>query len=136
MNLLAPVSAPWPDRFLALLRIVAALIFISVGSMKVFHFPVAPFPMPPFSPFTVIGIAGLLEVVGGTAILLGLFTRPAAFILSGQMAFAYFMGHAPQSFWPGINQGAPAILFCFIFLYLAVAGAGAWSLDRALFRKG
>ena len=129
MNLLTPLPSPWPDRFLALLRIIAALIFISVGSMKVFHYPVGPFPMPPFNPLTMIGFAGLLEVVGGAAILLGLFTRPIAFILSGEMACAYFMGHASQSFWPGINMGSPAILFCFLFLYLFAAGPGAWSQE-------
>jgi putative oxidoreductase len=129
MSLLAPASAPWQGRALALLRIVAALVFISVGTMKVFNFPVGSYPMPPFDPFSMIGIAGLLEVVGGAAILLGLFTRPVAFILAGEMAFAYFIGHAGQSIYPSVNNGTSAILYCFLFLYLSVAGPGAWSLD-------
>jgi putative oxidoreductase len=135
MSLLAPASAPWPGRALALLRIVAALVFISAGTMKVFNFPVGPYPMPPFDPFTQIGFAGLLEVVGGAAILVGLFTRPVAFILSGEMAFAYFLGHAGQSFYPTINNGVGAILFCFVFLYLSVAGPGAWSVDGLIARR-
>src|SRR5262245_38395654 len=78
------------------------------------------------------GIAGLLETVGGTLILLGWFTRPVSFVLSGEMAVAYFYGHAPQGFWPVVNQGTPAILFCFLFLYLSSAGAGAWSIDAVI----
>lgn len=136
MKLLEPASAPWPDRTLAILRIVAALVFISSGTMKVFNFPVGPYPMPPFDPFTQVGVAGMLEVVGGIAILLGLFTRPVAFVLAGEMAVAYFQGHAGRSFYPTINNGIPAILFCFLFLHLAAAGGGAWSLDRKLTRRG
>jgi putative oxidoreductase len=132
MSLLTPAPAPWPDRVLALLRIVSALVFMSAGTMKVFNFPVGPYPMPPFDPFTQVGFAGLLEVVGGALMVLGLFTRPVAFILSGEMAFAYFLGHAGQSFFPTINQGIPALLYCFLFLYFSVAGAGALSVDRAL----
>jgi putative oxidoreductase len=82
--------------------------------------------------FSLLGLAGVLEVVGGILLLLGLFTRPVAFILSGQMAVAYWMAHAPQSFFPALNGGDAAILYCFVFLYLAVAGAGAWSLDNAM----
>lgn len=136
MKLLEPAPAPWPERTLAVLRIVSALVFISAGTMKVFNFPAGPYPMPPFDPFTQVGLAGLLEVVGGIAVLLGLFTRPVAFVLSGEMAVAYFQGHAGQSFYPTINNGIPAILYCFLFLYLAVAGGGAWSLDRKLARRG
>jgi putative oxidoreductase len=136
MKLLEPAPAPWPERTLAVLRIVSALVFISAGTMKVFNFPAGPYPMPPFDPFTQVGVAGLLEVVGGIAVLLGLFTRPVAFVLSGEMAVAYFQGHAGQSFYPTINNGIPAILYCFLFLYLAVAGGGAWSLDRKLARRG
>jgi putative oxidoreductase len=135
MSLLTPASAPWPERTLALFRIVAALVFISTGTMKVFNFPVGPYPMPPFDPLSMIGIAGLLEVVGGAAILVGLLTRPVAFILAGEMAFAYFLGHASQSFYPTINNGTPAILYCFLFLYLSVAGPGAWSVDGKLTAK-
>jgi putative oxidoreductase len=75
--------------------------------------------------------AGFLETFGGLLLLVGLFTRPVAFLLSGEMAFAYFIGHAPQGFWPVLNQGHPAVLFCFLFLYLSAAGGGPWSLDAA-----
>ena len=120
----------WSPQLLSILRIVAAFLFIQFGTMKWFGFPA---PMPPgvtLSFPSLIWFAGLLEVVGGTCILLGLFTRPVAFILAGQMAIAYFMGHfLPGGFWPLINQGTPAILFCFFYLYLSAAGPGPWSLD-------
>jgi len=115
---------------LSVLRIVAAFLFIEHGTMKLLGFP-APFPEP-VTLTSLIGIAGLLELVGGALLLIGLFTRPVAFILSGEMAFAYFMAHAPQGFWPILNQGESAILFCFVFLYLSAAGGGPLSLDRAL----
>ena len=86
--------------------------------------------------FTLIWFAGVIELVGGALIALGLFTRPAAFICSGQMAAAYFIGHAPQATWPVQNGGDAAILFCFVFLYIAAAGGGPWSLDRAVLKKG
>jgi putative oxidoreductase len=98
--------------------------------MKLFAFPIG---MPPDNGtaqiFTQIGIGGILEVVGGALLLLGLFTRPAAFILSGEMAVAYFQYHFPQSFWTVINNGIPAALYCFVWLYFSAAGAGPWSLD-------
>jgi len=84
---------------------------------------------------TVAGIAGLLETVGGSLLLVGLFTRPVAFILSGEMAFAYFIGHAGRGFWPVLNQGAPAVIFCFLWLYISAAGGGPWSLDAAWKRR-
>ena len=93
------------------------------------------FPAPathPFQLFTLSGFAGVLELFGGILLLIGLFTRPVAFILSGEMAFAYFIAHAPQNFWPLINRGELAVLYCFVFLYFAVAGGGVWSLDNAL----
>jgi putative oxidoreductase len=111
---------------LGLLRIVAALLFIEHGTQKLFGFP--PTDMSPAFA-SLPWIAGLIEVVGGVLVLLGLFTRPAAFIMSGQMAVAYWMVHAPQSFFPVENGGDSAILFCFVFLYLVFAGPGAWSLD-------
>lgn len=116
----------WAPRLLSLLRIMAALLFIAHGTQKLFGFPASE-----FSPalLSLPWIAGVLEVFGGLALLLGVFTRPVAFVLSGQMAAAYFMAHAPQSFFPALNGGDAAILFCFVFLYLAVAGAGPWSLD-------
>lgn len=120
---------------LAVFRIVAGLIFLSSGTMKVFGYPPHPaVEMPPFDPLTQVGIGGLLEVFGGLAIVLGLFTRPVAFVLAGEMAVAYFQFHAPQSFFPTVNNGIPAILYCFLFLYLLFAGPGAWSLDALIAR--
>lgn len=112
---------------LAVLRIIAALLFIEHGTMKLFGFPAAmgEGALPPL-----MLIAALLEVVGGALLVIGLFTRPVAFILAGQMAVAYFMAHASKGFWPVLNGGEPAILFCFIFLYLVCAGPGAWALDK------
>ncbi len=116
---------------LALLRIVTALLYLQHGASKLLGFPHNP-NYDNLHLFSLIGLAGTLELVGSVLILLGLFARPAAFILSGEMAFAYFMAHAPRSFMPLLNGGEPAVLFCFVFLYVAVAGAGAFSLDAAL----
>ncbi len=119
----------WQPQLLAILRIVAGLLFLEHGTSKFFDFPVA-FPMPgPLPPMLMA--AGAIEIVAGILITLGLFTRPAAFIASGQMAAAYFIGHFPKGFWPVENMGDAAILFCFVFLYIAAAGPGAWSLDAA-----
>ena len=119
---------------LSLLRIVAALAFMAHGLMKIFQFPVAqegaPDPLP-----AIMMLAGWLEIIGGGLLVLGLFTRPAAFVLSGMMAVAYFMAHAPMGFYPALNHGEPALLFCFIFLYLACAGGGPWSLDTVVRKK-
>ncbi len=124
----------WAPRVLSLLRIVAALLFMEHGLMKLFHFPGpqpgAPDPLPPM-----LLAAAWLEIVGGALVALGLFTRPAAFILSGQMAVAYFLAHAPQGFYPALNKGEPAILYCFVFLYLVFAGPGEWSLDAQLRKR-
>jgi putative oxidoreductase len=120
----------WAPRMLSILRIVAALIFMEHGTQKLFGFPPSDNPSPEL--FSLIGLAGVLELVGGILLVLGLFTRPVAFVLSGEMAFAYWMAHAPQSFFPAVNGGDAAILYCFVFLYLAAAGGGAWSLDNAL----
>ena len=129
-----PNLTAWSPRVLSILRIVAGLLFIEHGLMKLIQFPVAqpgaPDPLPPL-----LMAAAALEVVGGALITLGLFTRIAAFVCSGEMAVAYFMAHAPKSFWPGVNQGGEAILYCFLFLYLAFAGAGEWSLDSALRKR-
>lgn len=130
-----PAQSPWTGRMLAIFRIVAGLIFFSAGTMKVFGFPPGPPEMPAFDPLTQVGIGGLLEVVGGLAIVLGLLTRPVAFVLAGEMAVAYFQFHAPASFFPTVNQGIPAILYCFLFLYLTFAGAGPWSLDALIARS-
>ena len=122
------------DRFsgplLSVLRIVSALLFIEHGTAKLFLFP----PSEMFAQSPPVGslmwVAGILEAGGGALLLLGLFTRPVAFVLSGMMAVAYFMAHAPNSFFPVNNGGDAAILFCFIFLYISAAGPGAWSLDK------
>lgn len=119
----------WSPRLLSVLRIVAALLFLSHGTAKLFGFPhVAMFDGVTLG--SLFGIAGIIEIVGGLLLLVGLFTRPAAFILSGQMAVAYFMVHAPQGFFPLLNGGELAALYSFLFLYFALVGGGAWSLDK------
>jgi putative oxidoreductase len=131
MSIFEPAPPPWPQRMLAVFRIVAALVFMTAGTMIVFGYPPPPMPMH-FSFWTQTGIGGILELVGGLLIVVGFLTRPVAFILAGEMAVAYFQFHAPQSFFPTVNQGVAAILYCFLFLYLMVAGAGAWSIDAML----
>jgi putative oxidoreductase len=123
----------WSPRFLSVLRIVTAFLFMLHGGQKLFGFP-APPPAPP-ALLSLIGVAGILEFFGGLLLLLGLFSRPVAFLLSGEMAVAYFMAHAPHGFWPLLNRGELAVLYCFIFLYLSVAGGGSWSIDRLWRRK-
>ena len=135
MSIFEPASSPWPQRMLSVLRIVAAMVFITFGTMKLFNHPPMPTGMPPIPLVSKLGLAGTLEVVGGSLMLIGLFTRPVAFILSGEMAVAYFQGHFPHSFWPSINMGTPAILYCFIYLYLVFAGAGPWSVDAMIARS-
>ena len=118
----------WSSELLSILRIVSAFMFILHGTQKIFGFPVEPYG--PFKLFSLSpGLAGVLEVILGPLLLIGLLTRPVAFILSGFMAFAYFMVHAPQSFWPIANGGESAVLYCFLFLYFAAAGGGKWSVD-------
>lgn len=128
---LAEKWVSWAPQMLSILRIAAALIFIQTGTMKLFAFPVG---MPPDGTTTApllsqVGIGGILEVFGGALILIGLFTRPVAFILAGEMAVAYFQFHFPQGFWPVVNMGTAAAIYCFVFLYFSAAGAGPWSLD-------
>ena len=118
---------PWAPVLLSVLRIVAALLLFEHGTAKLLSFPPSEMGPPPVG--SLIWVAGVLELVGGALLILGLFTRPVAFILSGQMAVAYWMAHAPQSPFPMINQGDAAILFCFVFLYIAAAGPGPWSVD-------
>ena len=124
---------PWSSKLLSVLRIVTGLLFLEHGTQKLLQFPVDP-TKPAMSPAltSLPGIAGLMELIGGTLIILGLFTRPVAFLLSGEMAVAYWMAHAPRSPFPVLNGGDAAIMFCFIFLYIAAAGPGPWSLDRAM----
>lgn len=127
------------DKFsgplLSILRIVTALLFIEHGTRKFFAFPPNGEASSPPEAMSLIWFAGALELVGGALVALGLLTRPVAFVLSGQMAVAYWMAHAPQSPYPILNGGESAILFCFIFLYIAAAGGGPWALDRALAKK-
>jgi putative oxidoreductase len=127
MRLSEAFVSVWSSRVLSVLRIVAAFLFMSHGEQKILGFPVA--QPPSFHLFSLAGFAGVLELFGGMLLLLGLFTRPVAFILSGEMAFAYFLAHAPRGFWPLINRGELAALYSFVFLYLAVAGGGVWSID-------
>jgi putative oxidoreductase len=130
------VKKEWAPQLLSVLRIVVAFLYFQVGSAKWFAFPAAIMPGGGTAPVgSLAWFAGVIEVVGGTLFLLGLFTRPVAFILSGEMAFAYFIGHAPNGFWPVLNQGAPAVFYCFTFLYFSAAGAGPWSLDTLRARR-
>ena len=126
------------DRYapyaLAALRIVTALIFMAHGTQKLFGFPAPPQGGLPAA-FSLFWIGGVLELVGGLLILLGLFTRPVAFVLAGEMAVAYWMFHAPQDPFPANNMGDAAILYCFVFLYLVAAGPGAFSIDGARSRS-
>jgi putative oxidoreductase len=120
-------------QLLAVLRIVTGLLFFMHGSAKLLGFPPEIARAVPL--FSLYGLAGTLEVVGGTLLVLGLWTRPVAFVLAGEMAFAYFMGHAGKGFWPIVNKGELAVQWCFLFLYFSAAGAGAWSIDNAWYRR-
>ena len=126
--------AGWSPRLLSVLRIIVGFLFIAHGAQKLFGF-LAPDTWKAPDTLSMIWWGGGLEFFGGLLLLVGLFTRPAAFILSGLMAVAYFMAHAPQGFWPLQNKGELAVLYCFVFLFLAVAGGGEWSVDR-LIRRG
>ena len=127
-----PNLSTYAPRALSILRIVAGLLFVEHATQKFFAFP-APFPMQPLPPLFMA--AGTIELVAGTLITLGLFTRFAALIASGEMAVAYFMIHNPQGFWPILNKGEVVILFCFTFFYLIFAGPGSWALDHVVGKK-
>jgi len=127
-----PNLSAYAPRALSILRIVAGLLFVEHATQKFFAFP-APFPMQPLPPLFMA--AGTIELVAGSLITLGLFTRFAALIASGEMAVAYFMIHNPQGFWPILNKGEVVILFCFTFFYLIFAGPGAWALDHVVGKK-
>ena len=119
----------------SLLRIVAAFMFMQAGTVKLFGWPMAAPGGGSLDLMSQVGIGAMLEFVGGALLLVGLFTRPVAFLLSGEMAVAYFQFHFPNGFWPVVNQGQPAVLYCFIWLFFSAAGAGPWSID-ALRRRG
>jgi putative oxidoreductase len=119
----------WTPRALSVLRIVSAFLVIAHGAQKLFGFLAAPGVMSPPA-FSQMWVGGVLEFFGGALLLLGLFTRPVALLLSGMMAVAYFQFHAPGGFWPLQNKGESAVLYCFVFLFFAVAGGGEWALDR------
>jgi putative oxidoreductase len=131
------IGAARGDRFapeaLSLLRIVASLLFMLHGASKLLGFPPSPMPMPAMG--SLMWFGGVLELVGGGLLLLGILTRPVAFVLSGEMAVAYWMFHAPQSTFPSVNGGDAAILFCFVFLLIAATGPGPWSVDAAMGRR-
>ena len=123
--------AAWAPRALSLLRIITGLMIIQHGMGKLIGFPVLP-AYANVQPFSLVGAAGLIELIGGALLILGLWTHPVAFILSGEMAFAYFIGHFPKGFHPLINGGTLAALYCFTCLYLSTAGAGPWSVDASM----
>lgn len=123
----------YAPQALSLLRIVAALLLLLHGASKLLGFPPSPMPMPAVG--TLMWIGGMLELVGGLMLLLGILSRPVAFILSGEMAVAYWMVHAPQSTFPSVNGGDAAILYCFVFLFIAACGPGPWSFDAMLGRR-
>jgi putative oxidoreductase len=127
------VEGRYAPQALSLLRIVAALLFLQHGTSKVFQFP--PFPMGDVPVGSLFWIAGVIEIIGGLLLLAGLFSRPVAFLLSGEMAYAYWTVHAPDSTFPLLNEGEGAILFCFIFLLIAAAGPGPWSFDASRGKK-
>ncbi|WP_428686116.1 DoxX family protein [Reyranella sp.] len=124
------LGTSWAPRLLSVLRIISGLLFLQHGTAKYLKIPVVPM-FANVNPMSPPGIAGILELVGGVLLILGLFTRSVAFILSGLMAVAYFMAHAPRGFFPILNAGELAILYCFVFLYIAAAGPGPWSIDAA-----
>ncbi|MBI2764896.1 MAG: DoxX family protein [Chloroflexi bacterium] len=129
MNLEA-LAAAWAPRLLSALRIMSGLLFLQHGTAKYLKIPALPM-FAKVEPLSLSGVAGMLELAGGVLLILGLFTRCAAFVLSGLMAFAYFLAHAPRGFFPIANAGELAVLYCFVFLYIAAAGPGPWSLDAA-----
>ena len=132
MFAISSLESKWAPRAQGLLRIVVGFLYLQHATAKLFGLPhVADFDN--LRLFSVEGLAGMLELVGSPLLLIGLFTRPTAFVLSGEMAFAYFIAHVPQGHFlsPTLNQGEPAVLYCFVFLFFSAAGAGAWSVDAA-----
>jgi putative oxidoreductase len=136
----------WAPRILSILRIISGLLFLEHGSQKLLHFPPRPMPPPGAPPMggmgppeglqaLLMGSSGYFELIGGVLLVFGLFTRPVAFVLSGMMAVAYFMVHAPMNFFPILNMGEGAILYCFVFLYFVFAGGGPWSVDAMMAKR-
>ena len=128
------LTAAWAPRILSVLRIMSAMLYMEHGTMKFLGFPASDRPAPEL--FSLGGAAAIFELFGGALLVVGLFTRPVAFLLSGVMASAYFISHAPRTFFPVLNGGDAAILYSFVFLYLAFAGGGAWSIDAARKSRG
>jgi putative oxidoreductase len=124
-----PIPTRWAPYLLSVLRIVVAFLYIAHGTQKLWGFPPAEPPRAAVALLSLLGLAAVIETFGGLLMLLGLFTRPVAFILAGEMAAAYFLSHVPRGFWPLVNRGEPAVFFCFTWLYFAATGAGPWSLD-------
>jgi putative oxidoreductase len=124
------IPASWAPRLLSILRIMTGLLFLEHSTAKLFKFPAIKM-FANLDLMSLVGVAGVIELVGSILLILGVFSRPVAFILAGEMAVAYFMAHAPSNFFPLLNNGEPAILFCFIFLYIAAAGPGPWSIDAS-----
>ena len=122
------LATAWAPRLLSVLRIMAGLLLMQHGTAKHFKIPVVPM-FAKLEPMTLPGIAGVIEIVGSLLLIVGLFTRTTAFVLSGLMAVAYFIAHAPRGFYPILNAGELAALYCFVFLYIAAAGPGPWSYD-------
>jgi putative oxidoreductase len=134
MNQFENMLEKWQPAALSLLRFMSGLLFLQYGFGKLLKWP----PVPMFAKvelFSLYGAAGTIELIGGILLVLGLFTRPVAFVAAGEMAVAYFYSHAPQGFFPILNRGDLAILFCFVFLYLACAGGGPYSLDAMMRKK-
>lgn len=130
---MSQILTSWSPRILSVLRIMTALLFMQHGLQKIVGWPPSEWDQPEI--MSLLGVAGLLELIGGALLVIGLFTRPTAFVLSGFMAVAYFLVHASQNFMPILNGGELPILYCFVFLYLVFAGAGSWSLDAKLGRN-
>jgi putative oxidoreductase len=135
-NSLAGRWVSWAPYFLSLLRIILGFLFVQHGGTKILGWPAAVMPGGGTAPLmSQAGVAGVVELCGGALLLVGLFTRPVAFLLSGLMAFAYFLGHAGEGFWPVLNNGALAVIYCFVCLYISAAGGGPWSLDASMRRR-
>ncbi|HEY6050304.1 MAG TPA: DoxX family protein [Thermoanaerobaculia bacterium] len=135
MSIFEPLDSPWTGRMLSILRIVTGSMFVATGTMILFNFPRSPVPIPPFDPLSQTSLGWILQTFGGLAIAAGFLTRPVAFLLAGEMAVAYFQFHFPNGFFPSLNGGQPAALYCFIFLYLVFAGAGPWSVDAWIAKR-